>query len=230
MDKEYLLELIARINTREENVTVSTGTVRWKALREAETLTDPAAFPLLREIVGENQGKAKEKRESRSAAYFIYGRMLEKTFSPEDCAFFLRRLEAETDKDLLHSMLNRVKDWYGKEHILLPPELDTSPVCRLAMDEQWMVRQAAIHALSACPGEESREVLRHWITREDEKKYKYEMWYACIALQSVGEPEDIPLLERFLKSRRQDLKITARYAIQYISERAEKSREEEVAP
>jgi len=32
-------------------------------------------------------------------------------------------------------------------------------------------------------------------------------------------PEDIPLLERFLKSRRPDLKITAQYAIQRIRER-----------
>lgn len=226
MEKEYLLDLIARINTQEKNIRVSTETIRWKALREAETLTDPAAFPLLREIVGENEGKAKEKREVRNAAYFIYGRMLEKAFSPEDCAFFLERLETETDKDILCPMLNRVKDWYGKEHILLPPELDTSPVCRLAMHDHWQVRQSALHALSACPGPESREVLRRWLTQEDEKKYKYEMWYACIAMQTIGEPEDIPLLERFLKSRRQDLKITSRCAIQYINERAKKARGE----
>ena len=36
----------------------------------------------------------------------------------------------------------------------------------------------------------------------------------------------IPLLERFLKSRRQDLKITAKNAIQFIKERAERAREE----
>ena len=30
---------------------------------------------------------------------------------------------------------------------------------------------------------------------------------------------EIPLLERFLKSRRPDLKLTAQYAIQYIRER-----------
>lgn len=185
MDKAGLLELIARINTREENVRVSTETTRWKALREAETLTDPALFPLLREIIEENEGKY-----------------------------------------LLHSMLDRVKDWQGRQGILLPPELDTSPVARLAEDDRWLVRHAAIHALGTCPGEESRAVLRRWLSREDEKACKYELWYAAIAMQSVGEPEDIPLLERFLKSRRRDLKITAKNAIQYIKEREEKARRE----
>ncbi|MDE7044875.1 MAG: hypothetical protein K2O97_07640 [Acetatifactor sp.] len=40
-----------------------------------------------------------------------------------------------------------------------------------------------------------------------------------IAMQTIGEPEDIPLLERFLKSRRPDIKLTAQFAIQYIRER-----------
>ena len=80
--------------------------------------------------------------------------------------------------------------------------------------------------MGACPGEGSRKALRCWLSQEDEKACKYEMWYAAIAMQSIGEPEDIPLLERFLKSRRQDLKITAKNAIQFIKERAERAREE----
>lgn len=226
MDKAGLLDLIARINTREENIKISSETTGWKALREAETLEDPALFPLLREIVAENEGKAKAKRDVRSAAYFIYGRLMERAFSPGDCDFLLRRLEKETDKYLLHSMLDRIQDWQGRQGILLPPELDTSPVARLTEDDRWLVRHAALHALGACPGEGSRKALRCWLSQEDEKACKYEMWYAAIAMQSIGEPEDIPLLERFLKSRRQDLKITAKNAIQFIKERAERAHEE----
>ena len=51
------------------------------------------------------------------------------------------------------------------------------------------------------------------------KSINIEMYYANIAMQAIGEPEDIPLLKRFLKSRRPDLKITAQYAIQYIREK-----------
>ena len=61
MDKAALLALIGRINTREEHFTDSRETTSWKALREAETLSDPALFPLLREIVTENEGKSRER-------------------------------------------------------------------------------------------------------------------------------------------------------------------------
>ena len=62
-------------------------------------------------------------------------------------------------------------------------------------------------------------MLAFYLSQEDEKSFEYEMYYANIAMQSIGEPEDIPLLKRFLKSRRPDLKMTAQYAIEKISAR-----------
>ncbi len=56
MDKVEVLELITRINTKDEQFTISSDTTSWKALREAETLTDPTIFPLLQEIIEENAG------------------------------------------------------------------------------------------------------------------------------------------------------------------------------
>jgi len=218
VDKAGLLELIARINTRGETFTNSTETTSWSAHREAETLDDPGLFPLLREIIEENEGKGKAKREVRDAAYFIYGRLMEKAFSPKDAVFFLGRLEVETDKYVLHSILDRVRDWNMRGHQLLAG-VDVSPILALTVDERWLVRHSAIHALSACPGEESRRACAFYLRQEDEKTYKYEIYYAIIALQTIGTPEEIPLLERFLKSRRPDLKITAQYAIRYIRER-----------
>lgn len=218
MDKTGLLDLIERINTRDEHFAVSTETTSWKALREAETLDDPGLFPLLREIVTENEGKGKEKREIRRAAYFIYGRGMEKAFSPAEAPFFLGRLSVETDKYVLSSILDRVADW-GRKGLLLPEEMDVSPVLALTVDERRSVRHDALRALSACPGEESRRACAFYLKQEDEKAWQYEIYYANIALQTIGIPEDIPLLERFLKSRRPDLKLTAQYAIQYIRER-----------
>lgn len=216
MDKEGVLDLIARINTRDEPFTDSRETTSWKALREAETLTDPGLFPLLREVVAANEGKA--KRELRSAAYFIYGRLMEQVFSPAEAPFFLGRLLVETDKYVLSSILDRVADW-GRKGLLLPEEMDVSPVLALTVDERRSVRHDALRALSACPGEESRGACAFYLKQEDEKAWQYEIYYANIALQTIGIPEDIPLLERFLKSRRPDLKLTAQYAIQYIRER-----------
>lgn len=218
MDRAEVMDLITRINTREEDFTVSTETTSWKALREAETLDDPGLFPVLREIVADNEGKAREKRVIRSATYFIYGRLMERAFSPSEAPFFLGRLTVETDKYVLSSILDRVSDW-GRRGFLLPSGMDFSPVLPLTVDERRSVRHDAIRALSACPGEESRRACAFYLGQEDEKAYQYEIYYANIALQTIGEPEDIPLLERFLKSRRPDLKLTAQYAIQYIRER-----------
>lgn len=219
MDKNELLDLITRINTQEVGIADSRETVRWKALREAETLTDPELFPLLQEIVRENKGKAKAKWDVRMAAGFIYGRLMEQAFDPESCAFFLHWLGTETDRQLLCSMLDRISDWQRRAGRTIPAGVDITPILTLAKDGRSHVRHSAIHALRTCPGRESREVLKIYLTQEDEKVYQYEMYYANIAMQSIGEPEDIPLLERFLKSRRPDLKITAQYAIQYIRER-----------
>lgn len=218
MDREGLLDLIARINTKDEHFTVSSETTSWKALREAESLDDPGLFPLLREIITEHEGKAKEKREVRKATYFVYGRLMERVFSPAEAPFFLGRLTVETDKYVLSSILDRVSDW-GRKRLLLPEGMDFSPVLALTADDRRPVRHDAIRALSACPGEASRRACAFYLGQEDEKGYQYEIYYANIALQTIGGPEDIPLLERFLKSRRPDLRLTAQYAIQYIRER-----------
>ena len=221
MEKAELLALIARINTREECFTRSDETISWKALREAETLADPAIFSLLQEIITTNEGKKKEQREIRAAAYFIYGRLMEKAYLSEAVPFYIQRLAVETDRHVLSSLLDRVGDW-GRKKLLLPEEMDFSPLLALTADERRRVRHGALRALSACPGERSREACAFYLCQGDEKAYQYEIYYANIALQTIGKPEDIPLLERFLKSRRPDLKLTARYAIQYIRERQTK--------
>lgn len=219
MDKVEVLDLITRINTKDEPFTISSETTSWKALREAETLTDPAIFPLLQEIIEENEGKKKEKREIRSAAYFVFGRLMQASFDQAACAFFLRRLGAETDKYILGFMLDRIYDWWKYAGNSIPACLDISPILALTKDDRHSVRHSAIRSLGACPGKESRNALTCYLTQEDEKAYKYEIYYANIAMQGIGEPEDIPLLKRFLKSRRPDIKITAEYAIQYIQKR-----------
>lgn len=219
MDKNELLDLIARINTKDEQFAISSETTSWKALREAETLTDPELFPLLQEIIEEHEGKRKEIREVRSAAYFIFGRLMQASFDQDACAFFLQRLNVETDKYILSSMLDRVRDWWKPAGKSIPASLDISPILALTKDARRHVRHSAIRALAACPRKESRDALAYYLTQEDEKAYKYEIYYANIAMQSIGEPEDIPLLERSLKSRCRDIKTTAQYAIQFIKER-----------
>lgn len=221
MDKDKLLDLIGRINTKDEQFVVSSETTSWQARREAETWRDPALFPVLIEIIGEHEGKEKRKREIRDGAYFILGRLLEKSFDKDTARFFIGRLAVENDKYLLMSMLNRIVDWQRLAKITLPVDIDISPILTLSKDERRHVRHSAIHALGTCPRKESREMLAYYLTQTDEKTYEYDMYYANIAMQTIGEQADIPLLERFLKSRRPDLKITAQYAMEYIKKRGD---------
>lgn len=48
MSEKYIVELIQRINTEETFTDSSTTTTSWKALREAETLSNPAFYPILK--------------------------------------------------------------------------------------------------------------------------------------------------------------------------------------
>ncbi|MBP3244346.1 MAG: hypothetical protein J6M59_04505 [Bacteroidaceae bacterium] len=51
------------------------------------------------------------------------------------------------------------------------------------------------------------------------KKYEYEIIYANASLGSIGSKEDIPFLEKHVKSRKRDIRDSARFAIDRIKER-----------
>ena len=226
--RDYLLELITRMNTKYEQLTNSTETTRWKALREAETLTDPALFPILQEIIERNEGKKKEKQEIRSAAYFIFGRLMQKSFSQDACAFFLKRLEVETDKVVLCQILDRVWSWRRETGITVPASLDISPILTLTKSDDYEVRNDAIKALGTCPRKESREALAYYLTlacylstQKNAELLAYTIYYTNLTMCDIGEPEDIPLLERLLKNSNPDIRGTAKSAIRCIKERNE---------
>lgn len=97
MSKEELLELIGRMCApHEPDVCRSWETTSWKALREAEKLTDRALFPVLEEIIHENPGDS--GLDIRKEAYFIYKKLLVQQFDEERFAFLLARLELEVAK------------------------------------------------------------------------------------------------------------------------------------
>lgn len=207
MNKEDLKNLINRMSAVEETYN-SEDTVSWKATREAENLTDTALLPILEEIITEN---AKPKgRHIRNEAYFIYGKILKNSFDRNGCVFFINRLTVETDKYILSGMLDRLAD------IEIPTDLDISPIILHTQSEKWLVRHAAIRALGSCSTQKSRDALSFFLKQEDEKKYKYEITYANAAMGKIGDHTDIPLLERHINSRIQDIKISAQMAIEKI--------------
>ena len=220
MKKNEILDLIERMMTF-ENGLISNQTTSWKAHQEADNLSDRNLLPILYEIVDENEGKDKRKQFVRSRCYYIIGQITKKTFEHQDAVYVFRQLQNEIkNNDALGALIDIIYFWWQRDaNIFVPTDIDISPLIEIATTQRGRLKYQAIEALGNCPVKESREFLRSYLTQEDEKKYKEEIRSANIALQRNGEPEDIPYLERFLKSRIPNSKITAQYAINYIKER-----------
>ena len=219
MDKNAILELIARMNKpwSEEKFENSTQTTSWKACREADALCDKSLYPLLIEIIEEN--KAKNGIAYRASACYIYGKLLENAFDHAACVYFISRMGKETNTDVLLTMLWRIVEIPKNVRVPIPDDIDITPILTLARAKISYVRRAAILVLGACPRKESLEILKYYLMQEDVKTYKEEICNANIALQIIGGAEEIPLLERFVKSRFPNVKYTAQLAIQLIKER-----------
>jgi HEAT repeat protein len=211
MEEKYLTELIQRMIIKEE-IKSSDSSISWKAYREAETLTDTSSYPILKNLILQNS-KPKDKKY-RNAAYFIMGKLLKKTPINEFIDFYLQQMEVETDKYILSSMLDLVAD------IIIPINISTKILGSLAMNEKWLIRHSAISALCSSTTSESKQALYHYINQADEKTYRYEIIYANASLGKIGSVEDIPTLNKHIKSKINDIRYSAEYAIKSIQERA----------
>lgn len=210
MNKEKILVLLEHMRKDSVSANSSKGVCR-RAHRKAEKLSDPALFPLLRDIIGDNEGK--EKKELRTNAYFIITSLLKKAMIPEYCQFILDRLSKESDKYILSSMLD------GIAQLHIPEEVNLDALIECTKSDKWLVRHSAINALRASDSECSREAACYWAAQSDEKAFKYEIIYANASLAYIGELEDVHLLERHINSGIPDIRESVLFAIKCIKAR-----------
>lgn len=208
--KSYLEDLVARINVKEE-YTSSAESVSWHAYREAEKLEDPSAFGVL-EIMLSEHAKKKDKKY-RNAVYFIYGNLLKRYPEKERIEFYLDQLPKEADKYVLESMLGNL------EYIPTQRDISVETIIELTKSEKWQIRHSAIIALGSFLSAEGKAVLHSFIGQTDEKKYEYEIIYATAALGKIGTEEDLPILETHIKSRKRDVRESAKYAVESVKAR-----------
>lgn len=209
MTRIYIEELLQRMITKEE-VKSSDESVSWKAHREAEKLTDVSLYPILKELILLNS-KPKDKNY-RNAAYFVMGKLIKNIPDNDGIDFYLKRLEVETDKYILSSMLDIVSE------IKIPTNISIKIIVSLSVSDKWLIRHSAINALGSSATSESKQALYYYINQVDEKAYKYEIVYANASLGKIGSLEDIPTLEQHIKSKIRDIHDSAEFAINRIQE------------
>ena len=208
MDEDKLYDLIARMTIKEQ-LTSSEESVSWNAYREAERISDETVYPILKKIIEENH----KNKAVREAAYVIIGYSLRNIFNKEACIFLIQRLDEETDKYVGACILDKLA------RIHIPEDIDMSLVIKCSQNDKWLIRHSALNALGSSSTHANREALLFFINQEDEKKYEYEIIYANASLGSIGSKEDIPFLEKHVKSRKRDIRDSARFAIDRIKER-----------
>ena len=210
MSRVYIKELIKRMIIK-EGIKSSDESVSWKAHREAETLNDVSLYPILEELILQNS-KPKDKKY-RNAVYFIMGKLIVNVPDIEGIVFYIKQLEIETDKYILSAMLDRISEF------AIPTYINIEVIASLSLHEKWLIRHSAINALGSSAALESKKALYYYINQEDEKTYKYEITYANASLGKMGSMDDIPIIEQHLKSKIQDIRRSAEFAIQCIRER-----------
>ena len=208
MDEDKLYDLIARMTIKEQ-LTSSEESVSWNAYREAERISDETVYPILKKIIEENH----KNKAIREVAYFIMGYSLRNIFNKEACIFLIQKLDEETYMQGVTSILESLAC------IHIPEDIDMSLVIKCSQNDKWQIRHSALSALGSSATHANRDALLYFINQEDEKKYEYEIIYANASLGKIGLKEDIPYLEKHIKSRKRAISDSAQFAIDRIKER-----------
>lgn len=210
MTKDTLFSLLDEMSLP-DSVINTLEAPQWRFWKREEHIKGNEVFHHLREFI--ERRTQKSETEIRENAYAVLAKLLLKTFEPEHCQFLVDRLNAETNKYVLHTMLS------GIGCLPLSEGIDISAIVACSKSGEWMVRHSAIMALGKSNTDASREAVRYWVRQVDEKQYKFELMYANAVLGAIGEPGDLVLLEKHIHSRIPDVKDSAIYAINNIRQR-----------
>ena len=212
MKEEEFYELIDKLNQK-VGIANSNDSISWHAHRTVEKMSDESFYPILIKIVGDNR-QAKNKA-IRKAAYYIIGTMLRNVFNKEVCWFLIQQLGAENDKYILSDILECLSKFS------IPQEFDISLIIEHSKSEKWLIRHSAINALGSSASQESRQALLYYLYQDDEDKFKYEIIYSNCSLGKIGTEADIPFLQKHINSRKRDIRISAKIAIEKISQKSQ---------
>lgn len=187
---------------------ISSKTISWKALREAEKVENIDFIPQLISFIDHEKDKKK-----RDKAYFLLGHIAKNTNNTTALDYLIQRVNKETDKYIVASLLDRIAD------INKPIGTDLQPLIQSTKNDKWLIRHSAIRSLDCSFDIVAETALIEILDSSDDP---YNLTYANATLNKIGTIRAIPHLEKHLKSRKRDVKNSAKYAIEEIIKRNKK--------
>ncbi|KIQ17243.1 hypothetical protein RT99_19090 [Flavobacterium sp. MEB061] len=207
----YLINLIDRmLDTSDQNKEAgydSSKTISWKALREAENVENTAYIPQLITFIDNEKDKKKRDR-----SYFLLGHIAKNTSDLKALDYLIYRIQKETDKYIIASLLDRIAA------IKKPMGTDLQPLIQATKSDKWLIRHSAIRSLKNALDSAAETALIEILNDSDDP---YDLVYTNATINAIGTPRAIPFLEKHLKSRKRDVKDSAKYAIEEIKKRYE---------
>ena len=170
----------------------SSKTISWKALREAEKVENAAFVPQLISFIDNEKDKKK-----RNKAYFLLGHIAKNTSDLKALVYLISRVNKETDKHIISSLLDRIAD------INKPIGTDLQPLIQAIKSNMWLIRHSAIQSLNNSFDSVAETALIEILDSSDDP---YNLTYANATLNRIGTPNAIPYLEKHLKSWKRDVK------------------------
>lgn len=207
----YLINLIDRmLDTSDQNKETgydSSKTISWKALREAENIENPEYIPQLITFIDNEKDKKKRDR-----SYFLLGHIAKNTSDLKALNYLIYRIQKETDKYIIASLLDRIAA------IKKPIGTDLQPLIQATKSDKWLIRHSAIQSLKNALDSVVETALIEILNDSDDP---YDLVYTNATINTIGTLRAIPFLEKHLKSRKRDVKDSAKYAIEEIKKRHE---------
>jgi hypothetical protein len=206
----YLNDLVNRMLDQSDHDMVggydSSKTNSWKALREAETLTDTDFI----DNIIENIASEKNKKR-RSYLYFTVGRICENKPYQKGLEFLIDRLDKETDKYIIASMLDRIT-WLHKS-----AETDLTNIFACLNHKTWQVKFSAISALKETNNGLVDDLMIAIL--EDEKAEKYQIENALNVIYNCGTAKCLNAVEKQTRNKSRIIKNQAKEVAKHLKEK-----------
>lgn len=140
----------------------------------------------------------------------LLGHIAKNTDNERAGSYLIQRAGKETDKYIISSLLDRIAN------IKKPIGTDLQPLIQATKNDKWLIRHSAIQSLNCTTDPIAEATL---IEILDSSEDPYNLTYSNATLNRIGTLRAIPHLEKHLKSRKRDVKDSAKYAIEEILKR-----------